>query len=69
MKCIDCKYCAYINDSYEDFQVTSFDDSQYTWGTIKGSYCMRIALIQYDVKECTGYQKSKYKKIKPFKSE
>lgn len=63
MKCIDCKFCAFINGNKEQITVKS-NGIETTWGALNGAYCMKTICVMMDVAECTGYEKSKHKKIK-----
>ena len=42
MKCIDCKFCAFINESTKKITVTAYDNDS-TWDAIIGAYCMKTA--------------------------
>lgn len=61
MKCIDCKFCAFINNSTEEMIVTT-QRIKSNWGSINGAYCMKTLCTMLDVTECSGYKKSEHKK-------
>lgn len=64
MKCIDCKFCAFINEGNEQITVTS-NEHESIWGVMEGAYCMKTTCIIQNVSECSAYEKSKHKKVKP----
>lgn len=66
MKCIDCKFCAFINEDNEPITVKS-NGFETPWYTMPGAYCMKAACTIPEVEECSGYEKSKHKTIKPIK--
>ncbi len=63
MKCIDCKFCAFINESSETMTVKS-NGFESSWPSMAGGYCMRTSCTMFEVEECSGYKKSKHKKMK-----
>ena len=66
MKCIDCKFCAYINEDNLDMVVKS-NGEETTWYGMIGAYCMKVSCTIVDVEECSGYEKSEHKKAKSLK--
>lgn len=64
MKCIDCKFCAFITESDETMTIES-NGVESTWGSMKGAYCMKTTCYMMEVTKCSGYKKSKHKKVKP----
>lgn len=63
MKCIDCKFCAFINDGDEEMTVKN-NGVESTWGSFNGAYCMKTTCIMTNISECSAYKKSKIKKLK-----
>lgn len=63
MKCIDCKFCAFINKSQEEMTIES-NGVETTWFSVHGAYCMKTSCSMIEVTKCSGYEKSKHKKLK-----
>ena len=68
MKCIDCKFCAYIKNSDTEMIVSNNEFSSQKYIGFKGSFCLVVGmLVMGEVNDCSHYEKSNIKKIKPFK--
>lgn len=63
MKCVDCKFCAFINKGSEEMIIKS-SGVQALWYAVEGAYCMKTSCIIAGVEDCSGYEKSQHKKMK-----
>ena len=66
MKCIDCKFCAYINEDDQEITVRSKGLDNIYYG-MPGAWCMKTSCCILDVEECSAYEKSERKKAKPLR--
>ena len=66
MKCKDCKYCAFVNEKEEPVTITC-NSIESECFSVTGAYCMVLNMSLIGVDECSAYEKSKHRKIKPFK--
>ena len=57
------EFLAYINKEEDLFETADNDDIILSWYPMVGAFCMKVNMTINNVKTCTGYKKSKHKKL------
>jgi len=62
LKCIDCKFCAFVNHDTKTFKYrATYSDVEIDGYTLKGGFCMKMNMV-LDVIKCSMYEKAKHNK-------